>query len=149
MKSMSGRGNCLTIDRISEERHSIYLRCDSAKIVSKANDDLPEPQTPVITTTEFLGMFSEILSVFGLKEDEKSEKNDSSNNNNNQQTEISKNSGVYPPYEGSRDVKVLLPPQFSVGEAVVLECDNCGWHAESHDYLNGRLLVYACVKCHR
>src|SRR6478735_11439490 len=32
------------------------MRCPSAKSVSKANEDLPEPDTPVITTSLFLGM---------------------------------------------------------------------------------------------
>src|SRR5258708_17145501 len=35
---------------------SKYSRCASAKIVSKASEDFPEPDTPVITTNWFRGM---------------------------------------------------------------------------------------------
>ena len=32
------------------------MRCPSAKRVSKAKEDLPEPESPVMTTKAFLGM---------------------------------------------------------------------------------------------
>ena len=35
---------------------STYLRCPSAKMVSKASEDFPEPDGPVMTTNRFLGM---------------------------------------------------------------------------------------------
>ncbi len=34
----------------------MYFRCPSAKIVSNASDDLPEPESPVITTSLSRGM---------------------------------------------------------------------------------------------
>ncbi len=34
----------------------MYLRCPSAKMVSKASDDLPEPDRPVMTTSRSRGM---------------------------------------------------------------------------------------------
>ena len=43
--------NCLAYD----DKDSIYLLCPSAKIVSKARDDFPEPDKPVIVISLFLG----------------------------------------------------------------------------------------------
>jgi len=37
------------------------MRCPSAKRVSNANDDLPEPDRPVITTSLFRGMATSIF----------------------------------------------------------------------------------------
>src|SRR5437764_10317042 len=55
MKSTSGLSiwprNC----RAYADRDSTYLRWPSAKIVSNASDDLPEPDRPVNTTREPLG----------------------------------------------------------------------------------------------
>ena len=42
--------------RAYELRLSTYMRCPSAKSVSKASDDFPEPDKPVITTSLFRGM---------------------------------------------------------------------------------------------
>jgi hypothetical protein len=44
--------NCLAY----EERDSIYLLCPSAKIVSNANEDFPEPDNPVIVISLSLGI---------------------------------------------------------------------------------------------
>ena len=43
--------NCLAY----AERDSTYLLCPSAYMVSKARVDLPEPERPLITSSEFLG----------------------------------------------------------------------------------------------
>ena len=48
--------NCLAYD----ERDSTYLLCPSAYSVSKASDDFPLPDTPVNTTSLFLGILREI-----------------------------------------------------------------------------------------
>ncbi len=42
--------------RAYAERDSTYRRCPSAKIVSNANDDLPEPERPVNTIIVFRGI---------------------------------------------------------------------------------------------
>src|SRR3990172_2513776 len=44
------------VERASTERH-----CPSAKSVSKASEDLPEPDTPVTTVTRSWGMSSEMF----------------------------------------------------------------------------------------
>ena len=44
--------NCLAY----EDNDSTYLLCPSAYIVSKAKELLPDPDTPVITTSLFLGI---------------------------------------------------------------------------------------------
>lgn len=55
--------NCLAY----EDKDSIYLLCPSAKIVSKASDDLPDPLRPVITDILFLGIStSTFLRLFCL-----------------------------------------------------------------------------------
>ena len=52
--------NCFTyVDKLS-----IYRLCPSVYIVSKASDDLPEPDKPVMTTNLFLGIL--ILIFFKL-----------------------------------------------------------------------------------
>src|SRR6059058_5135466 len=55
MKSTSGLSiwprNC----RAYADRDSTYLRWPSAKIVSNASEDLPDPERPVKTTRESLG----------------------------------------------------------------------------------------------
>src|SRR5699024_8943176 len=52
MKSTSGLSICPRNMRAKEDRDSTYRRCPSAKIVSKARDDLPDPDRPVNTTME-------------------------------------------------------------------------------------------------
>src|SRR5262249_41038559 len=47
--------------RAYADSDSTYRRWPSAKIVSKASDDLPEPDTPVITTSRLRGMSQETL----------------------------------------------------------------------------------------
>ena len=44
--------------RAYEDKLSTYLLWPSAYRVSKARDDLPEPETPDITTNEPLGSFT-------------------------------------------------------------------------------------------
>src|SRR3990167_10611600 len=44
--------NCLAY----ADKLSTYLRCPSAYKVSKANDDFPDPDKPVITTNLFFGI---------------------------------------------------------------------------------------------
>ena len=61
MKSTSGLSNCPKNCRAYALKDSTYLRCPSAKIVSKAKLDLPEPDNPVKTTSEFLGISIEIF----------------------------------------------------------------------------------------
>ena len=51
------RKNCLAY----EERDSTYLRWPSAKIVSKASEDFPEPERPVKTTILFRGISTVIF----------------------------------------------------------------------------------------
>jgi len=46
--------------RAKEETPWAYRRCPSANRVSKARDDLPEPLIPVITTSLFRGISSDI-----------------------------------------------------------------------------------------
>ena len=59
--STSGRSsppiNCLAY----AEKLSKYLRCPSAYIVSNANDDLPLPLSPVMTTSWFRGMLTSMF----------------------------------------------------------------------------------------
>ena len=45
--------------RAYAESDSTYLRCPSAKIVSKAREDLPDPERPVNTIKEFRGRSKE------------------------------------------------------------------------------------------
>ena len=46
---------------------SKYPLCPSAKIVSYANVDFPDPDTPVITVNLFLGIFTSIFfKLFNL-----------------------------------------------------------------------------------
>jgi len=47
--------NCLAY----EDKLSTYRLCPSAYIVSKASDDLPDPDNPVITTSFSLGISRE------------------------------------------------------------------------------------------
>ena len=55
---LSTSGRCIwpMKPRAYEEKVSMYRRWPSAKIVSKAKDDLPEPLKPVITVSFFLGI---------------------------------------------------------------------------------------------
>ena len=48
--------NCLAYD----DKLSTYLLCPSAYSVSNASDDLPEPESPVITTNLFFGIVKSI-----------------------------------------------------------------------------------------
>src|ERR1700693_1083427 len=45
----------------SPSMESTYGFCPSAKMVSNASDDLPEPETPVMTTRRLRGMSQEML----------------------------------------------------------------------------------------
>ena len=55
--------NCLA----KEERLSANLLCPSAKRVSKAREDFPDPDTPVITTSLPRGMVTSMpLRLFAL-----------------------------------------------------------------------------------
>src|SRR3989338_8810989 len=56
ISSTSGFCICLRNWRAYAERDSTYRRCPSAKIVSKASDDFPEPESPVITVSLFRGI---------------------------------------------------------------------------------------------
>jgi hypothetical protein len=51
----------LMIIRAYVERLSRYLLCHSVYMVSKASEDFPDPETPVITTSLFLGISMEIF----------------------------------------------------------------------------------------
>src|SRR5258708_1920776 len=55
MESTSGFSICSRNCRAYADSDSTYLRCPSAKIVSNARDDFPEPDTPVITTNLLRG----------------------------------------------------------------------------------------------
>src|SRR5688572_24571169 len=55
MESTSGFSICSRNCRAYADRDSTYRRCPSAKIVSKASEDLPDPLTPVITTNLLRG----------------------------------------------------------------------------------------------
>ena len=55
IKQMVNGKNCLAYD----DRLSTYLLCPSAYIVSKANEDFPDPDRPVITTNFSLGISRE------------------------------------------------------------------------------------------
>src|ERR1700712_2737301 len=56
MKSTSGLSICPRNCRAYEDNDSTYRRCPSAKMVSKASEDFPEPDKPVKTTSESRGM---------------------------------------------------------------------------------------------
>src|SRR3989344_9146974 len=56
IESTSGFSICAMNCRAYAERDSTYRRCPSAKIVSKASDDFPEPESPVITVSLFRGI---------------------------------------------------------------------------------------------
>ncbi len=56
IKSTSGFSNTDKNCLAYVERDSIYRRCPSANNVSNASDDLPEPDSPVMTTNLFFGM---------------------------------------------------------------------------------------------
>ena len=45
----------------NEDSDSMYRRCPSAYTVSNASDDLPDPDTPVTTTSWSLGSSTEIF----------------------------------------------------------------------------------------
>src|SRR3954464_11241644 len=60
MKSTSGLSICPRNCRAYADSDSTYRRCPSAKIVSKAREDLPDPDRPVKTTRESLGSSSEM-----------------------------------------------------------------------------------------
>jgi hypothetical protein len=55
-----GAGNCAIKRLAYGAMESKYLRCASAKIVPKAIEDFPEPDTPVKTTNAFRGMSTSI-----------------------------------------------------------------------------------------
>src|SRR6266498_1163137 len=55
MESTSGFSICSRNCRAYALSDSTYRRCPSAKIVSKASDDFPEPETPVMTTNLLRG----------------------------------------------------------------------------------------------
>ena len=55
MKSTSGLSICPKNWRAYADKDSTYRRCPSAKMVSKASDDFPEPDSPVNTTNAFRG----------------------------------------------------------------------------------------------
>src|SRR2546428_1024431 len=55
IESTSGFSICSRNCRAYADSDSTYRLCPSAKIVSKANDDFPEPETPVMTTYLFRG----------------------------------------------------------------------------------------------
>src|SRR5688572_26036541 len=55
IESTSGFSICSRNCRAYAERDSTYRRCPSAKMVSKASDDLPDPDTPVMTTNLLRG----------------------------------------------------------------------------------------------
>src|SRR2546430_1394556 len=55
IESTSGFSICSRNCRAYADSDSTYLRCPSAKIVSKASDDFPEPDTPVMTTNLLRG----------------------------------------------------------------------------------------------
>src|SRR5262245_40342119 len=59
MKSTSGLSICPRNCRAYADSDSTYLRWPSAKIVSKARLDLPEPESPVNTIIESRGRSSE------------------------------------------------------------------------------------------
>ncbi len=59
MASASGRPWWGRRLRANEVKVSLSWRCDSAAIVSKTMDDLPDPETPVKTVIRFLGILNE------------------------------------------------------------------------------------------
>lgn len=61
ISSTSGFCICFKNCRAYEESDSTYRRCPSAKIVSNASDDFPEPESPVIATILFLGISTVIF----------------------------------------------------------------------------------------
>ncbi len=61
MESTSGFSICSRNCLAYADSDSTYLLCPSAKIVSKASDDFPEPETPVITTNLFRGTTTSIF----------------------------------------------------------------------------------------
>src|SRR3990167_1529844 len=61
ISSTSGFCICLKNCLAYEERDSTYLLCPSAKMVSKARDDLPEPERPVKTIIELRGISTVIF----------------------------------------------------------------------------------------
>src|SRR6202171_5859027 len=61
IESTSGFSICSRNWRAYAESDSTYRRCPSAKIVSKASEDLPEPDTPVTTTSRLRGMSQEMF----------------------------------------------------------------------------------------
>src|SRR6478672_472407 len=60
MKSTSGLSICPRNWRAYADSDSTYRRCPSAKIVSNARDDLPEPESPVKTTRLSRGSSTEM-----------------------------------------------------------------------------------------
>ncbi len=56
INSTSGLSICPRNCRAYADKDSTYRRWPSAKIVSKARDDFPEPEMPVKTIRESLGM---------------------------------------------------------------------------------------------
>ena len=65
IKSTSGLSTCPRNIRAYEDSDSTYLRCPSAKMVSKASEDLPDPDSPVKTTIASRGIVrSTFLRLF-------------------------------------------------------------------------------------
>src|SRR3989344_9535576 len=62
ISSTSGFCICRKNCRAYAERDSTYLRCPSAKIVSKASEDFPDPESPVKTIILFRGI-STLISL--------------------------------------------------------------------------------------
>lgn len=61
IESRSGLSIFSTNCRAYAESDSMYLLCPSAKMVSNAREDLPEPLTPVTTMKLSLGIFRSIF----------------------------------------------------------------------------------------
>src|SRR5690349_21291061 len=59
IRSTSGRSSRSRNMRAYVERDSMYRHCPSAKRVSNARDDLPDPETPVTTVSRSWGMSTE------------------------------------------------------------------------------------------
>ena len=59
--STSGRCMLPIYPRAYDENVSRYRRCPSAKMVSKASDDFPLPDKPVITVSACRGIFTLIF----------------------------------------------------------------------------------------
>ena len=65
--STDGRGSLLSLSRMEERRASTQRLCPSARMVSMASDDFPEPEGPQKTTTScrglLIGVFADCFDV--------------------------------------------------------------------------------------